>query len=167
MDITDFSFMQTGFNQLAGVDSLSHTEKATLLSTLTVYLEEAIQIAEGFVVYEGREEITDQDIILALKAQALDNQDIWDDPGTTDRIHEAFSEIYPNIANPNDLSDSETDSSDPTSTSEIKPSCLDDKAYQLIKTVSERWNIWDPQTPEQQILKTAINRTEQNFTASN
>lgn len=180
METTDFTFMQTGLTQLSNVDNVSHTEKATLLATLSVYLEEAIKIAEGIVIYEGRDQITDLDIILALKVQALDNQDIWDKPNTTTRIQDAFCEIYPSIANPTDVS-SEDDVSNSSNndiddncnvgTNELnsptnKPELLANKAYHRIKTVPERWKSWVPQTHEQRILKNSIDKTEANVVLS-
>ena len=67
MSNTDYSFMKTGFQNIQGIEKLSNSERATLLSTIVVYFEEAIKIAEGIVVYEDRIEITGKDIVLALK----------------------------------------------------------------------------------------------------
>ena len=46
MSNIDYSFMQTGFQNIEGIDQLSNTERATLLSTIVVYFEEAIKIVE-------------------------------------------------------------------------------------------------------------------------
>ena len=77
MDKIDYSFMETGFQNLQGIEQLSNNEKAQKLSMISLYYEEAIKIAESYVIYENRSTITANDIILALKVQALDRSAFW------------------------------------------------------------------------------------------
>lgn len=109
MENVDYSFMTTGFNNIKGVDQLDASEKATLLSTIVVYFEEAIKIAEGYVLYEGRKVITGEDIVLALKVQALDHNDVWDKEETKTRVREGYNEIYTDLLRPDTLQEGSDD----------------------------------------------------------
>lgn len=162
MSNIDYSFMQTGFQNLQGIEQLSHTEKATLLSTIVVYFEEAIKIAEGIVVYENRIEITAKDIVLALKVQALDHTDIWETEDTKNRVREGYQEIYQDLTTPGTLTESEEDEEDDNNEVEIEEikHKLDDTTYQLIKSAPERWNQWEPTDQINIVLKSAIDNTE-------
>ena len=170
MENIDFSFMQTGFNNIKGVDQLSREEKATLLSTVSVYFEEAMKIAVGYVKYELRNEVTAADIILAMKAQALDHSDIWEKPETSERLNEGYQEIYQELATParldvDDLSDDDDDEED-----DVEDGVEDDyykmmeDVYKLVKTAESRWVDWNPDNKLEKILKTSITNTERKLT---
>ena len=161
MSNTDYSFMKTGFQNIQGIEKLSNSERATLLSTIVVYFEEAIKIAEGIVVYEDRIEITGKDIVLALKVQALDHEDIWDKEETKIRVREGYTDIYNDLttqSNLNDDCDYDDDKCD--SNTQMKQPKLDKLTYELIKSADERWQHWNPTDQINTILKSAIDKTE-------
>ena len=165
MSNIDYSFMQTGFQNIEGIGQLSNTERATLLSTIVVYFEEAIKIAEGIVVYEDRKEITGKDIVLALKVQALDHEDIWDKEETKIRVRDGYTDIYNDLTTPSNQigqsSDSEDDNDDTLEINkETVPSKLDKLTYDLIKSADERWVQWNPTEQITTILKSAIDKTD-------
>lgn len=174
MSNVDYSFMTTGFQTLQGVEQLSQTEKAQLMSTIVVYFQEAIKIAEGVVLYELRKEITGEDIILALKVQALDHSGIWDQEETQQRVRDEFSGIYEELTTPNTLEAVEESEEEIEEESEIgeeeeeeeeiedrETRQLDSGTYQLIKSADERWKEWQPTDDLNMILKSAIDKTEE------
>ncbi len=162
--------MTTGFQTLQGVEQLSQTEKAQLMSTIVVYFQEAIKIAEGVVLYELRKEITGEDIILALKVQALDHSGIWDQEETQQRVRDEFSGIYEELTTRNTLEAVEESEEEIEEESEIGEEeeiedrdtrQLDSETYQLIKSADERWKEWQPTDDLNKILKSAIDKTEE------
>ena len=170
MSNVDYSFMTTGFQTLQGVEQLSQTEKAQLMSTIVVYFQEAIKIAEGVVLYELRKEITGEDIILALKVQALDHSGIWDQEETQQRVRDEFPGIYEELTTPNTLEAVEESEEEIEEESEIREEeeiedrdtrQLDSETYQLIKSADERWKEWQPTDDLNKILKSAIDKTEE------
>ncbi len=170
MSNVDYSFMTTGFQTLQGVEQLSQTEKAQLMSTIVVYFQEAIKIAEGVVLYELRKEITGEDIILALKVQALDHSGIWDQEETQQRVRDEFPGIYEELTTPNTLEAVEESEEEIEEESEIREEeeiedrdtrQLDSQTYQLIKSADERWKEWQPTDDLNKILKSAIDKTEE------
>ena len=171
MSNVDYSFMTTGFQTLQGVEQLSQTEKAQLMSTIVVYFQEAIKIAEGVVLYELRKEITGEDIILALKVQALDHSGIWDQEETQQRVRDEFPGIYEELTTPNTLEAVEESEEEIEEESEEgeedegegdrETRQLDSETYQLIKSADERWREWQPTDDLNKILKSAIDKTEE------
>ena len=164
MSNTDYSFMKTGFQSIQGIEKLSNSERATLLSTIVVYFEEAIKIAEGIVVYEDRIEITGKDIVLALKVQALDHEDIWDKEETKTRVREGYTDIYNDLTIQSNLDgnyeDDNCDDDNCDSNTLMKQPKLDKLTYELIKSADERWLHWNPTEQINTILKSAIDKTE-------
>ncbi len=168
MSNVDYSFMQTGFQTLQGVEQLSQTEKAQLMSTIVVYFGEAIKIAEGLVLYESRKEITGEDIILALKVQALDHSGIWDQEETKQRVRDEFPGIYEELTRPETLGSEEESEEEEEEESELdeeedgdgEDRRLDSETYELIKSAHERWKEWQPTDDLNKVLKSAIDKTE-------
>ena len=172
MPNVDYSFMQTGFNNIQGVEQLSNSEKATLLSTIVVYFEEAIKIAEGYVIYEAREEITAYDIVLALKVQALDHVDMWDKEETKQRVSEGYDDIYNDLTTPNVNGDDDDgsddhdnddggDDGDGDDDDDGGGNKLEEDTYNLIKSAHDRWSEWEPTDQINIILKSSIDKTEE------
>ena len=97
MNNTDYSFMKTGYTNEPS--KLSKIEQSQLLSVMTLFTENAIKISEKYVLYENRKEITDKDIILALKSQAMDYTDLWDTDDTKNKLSLLYKDIYNELSN--------------------------------------------------------------------
>lgn len=168
MENNDFSFMKTGFNQLIEPQGLSKTEEANILSILQVYIEEAMKIAEGFVQYEGRTQITSSDVVLSLKAQALDHSQVWETNETRERIQGAYKDILQEsnsdpVDSEGDSVDSEGDSVETPESVDTESVNMEEDAYQLMLTVDKRWENWCPTEFPYNMLKGAIDKTAQAF----
>ena len=175
MENVDYSFMQTGFNNLEGINKLSHSDKAVLISTIATYYEEAIKIAEGLVIYEKRKEITKDDIILALKVQALDRSGIWDKPEIKEKVQAGYREVYDELVTPKQVGyvddDDDDDDDDDAYDYDVdmvsdqdNVDKLEESTYLLIRSAHDRWNDWNPTDELNCILKSAIDKTESKMT---
>ena len=118
-----------------------------------------MKIAEGFVIYEGRNSISSRDIIIALKAQALDHSHVWDKDETQTRVQDAFNDILCDLEKP---ADELSESDDGQENVESRPK-LEEEAYQALLTTEERWESWEPSEFPYTVLKTAIDNTAQAF----
>ena len=162
MNKTDYSFMKTGANTLESNENLNQVEKSQLLSVMTVFMENALFIAERFVIFEKRQEITDKDIILALKSQALDHTEIWDTDETKNKLSKLYGEIYQEL-NEN-FEENEVESEDIEE--EIEKRTLTQMSiedYNKVKEIDSRWINWSPIDSESILIKKAIDNTESKF----
>lgn len=158
MEPPDYSFLKTGFTNIIEPNpGLTEDDQANILSIMQIYIEESFKIATGFVIYEGRKTITNQDIILALKAQAIDHSDVWDKPNTIEKVSNAYQKIS-TLHISNDL-DSEL-SEDIEEVEDTGLFKLEEQAYKEILTVDTRWRDWNPTEFPYNILKSAIDKTE-------
>ena len=187
MENSDYSFMKTGFESLQGLDQHSTPEKAQLLSMIRIYFEEALGIAESYVVYENRTIITANDIVLALKVQALDKNLFWDEPETATRLQTMYTEIYEDLSLPDNVDDGDEDVDvdgdgdddgddgdddgddegddddvdDAGATRELlENEKMEESTYLLIKSANNRWTNWNPTDELHILLKSAIDNTE-------
>ena len=185
MNNTDFSFMKTGFID-ENIYKISNKEKSEILSVLVIYMENAIKIAEKYVILNNRKLITNVDIILSLKSQALDNFEIWEKEETKKSLYDTYNKIF------NELEESHDDEEDDEDEDDIDKDDVDeddvdndeeDDVYDKIKgedidknnqdflnkinTIDDRWNKWEPTDQEHIILKSAIDKTENKFLNSN
>lgn len=165
---TDYSFMKTGMFDETTNASMTAEEKSQLLSILVLYMEKAIKIASIYIRFEGRTEMNDKDIILALKSQALDHNDVWEKEETRDELNNLYTRIMNDFSNQNDDVDEDDESQeeqDESQEDEDFEQTLEEKNsfYEKIQTVNERWKDWNPTDPELIILKNAINKTEKKF----
>ena len=179
MDSTDFSFMTTGLLDGDGNYQLSNQEKSQLLAVLVIYMENAIKLAEKYVKYENRPEITNRDIIIALKSQALDHNDIWNNPNTHTELDLLYQEIKTDLENQvQDNQDEDKDEEDNhdedyqdesiTSSKQEENDLTSEleermKIHEQFETAESRWLDWQPTDPELVVLKQAIDKTEKKF----
>lgn len=174
METSNYSFMKTGSNLVEPVENLNQVEKSQLLSVMTIFMENSLFIAEKFVLYENRIEITDEDIILALKSQALDHTEIWDTIEIKNKLTILYEEIYQEL-NENNLN-GETDNTRGDDEEKIinTGENVENKARKILKKMSEddykkikemtnRWSNWFPNDQESIMIKKAIDNTEEKF----
>lgn len=178
MSNQDFSFMKSGFDNLESKPKMNNIETSQVLAVMTIFMENAIKIAEKITISEDRVNIYDTDIIKALKSQALDNYDIWNQDEVKRDLVEISQSIYHDIVesqsreigdSDNELSDEECIEQededkeiDNEKILEIKQS-ITREFIEKIKTIDTRWNNWNPVETEYVILKNAIENTEKKF----
>ena len=178
MEKTNFKFMKSGFNNLQEKPELDNLETSQILAVMTVYIENAIKIAEKIAVYQKSQVITNKDIVLALKKQALDNYHIWDQDTTKQQLNEISQEIYFDLMesqnNPDKDSSCSDDDVDLDKQDNLQENDISQKIENIkteiteeflneLKTIESRWNSWTPIDNEQIILKNAINKTAKQF----
>ena len=111
---------------------LSESDKSCIIQLMEKYVQRAFDIARGFVQYRGEDSVTDKDLVLALKAQALDH---FYQSDTTDK------------------KDPPQDVSCYSSTEQ------EDRAYEEILQVDEKWCNWNPEKFPHTVIKMAIDKT--------
>ena len=176
MDSNNFSFMKSGFDNLESKPKIDNRQTSQVLAVMTIYMENAIKIAEKIAVYNNRDILTDKDIILSLKSQALDNYEIWNKDETKRDLMEISQHIYHDLVESQNIEDGDSD----TQLSDVDEDNLEDtnkidpkvetirgditpEFLEKLRTVEERWNCWNPLDTEYVILKNAINKTENKF----
>ena len=166
MDRVDYSFMKTG-NSIEGLEKLSKEDQTKLMSMISIYFMEAMKIAEGYVLYEHRKIVTSTDIVLALKAQALDHSDIWDTPEIKDKLQSEYNNICREVLNDDVDEDSDGEELVESDDGEIELDedtvnfyKLEKSVYESMLTVNDRWKSWNPTNDLEIILKNSINNTE-------
>ena len=162
--MSDFSFMKSGFDLDESSSALSPTDNAMLLSTLTVYLQEAMKIAEAFTLYKKEKNIKSEYLVKALKTQALVDSRFWEKDETKTRLHEEFQYFSQNpmLLNGGDENDSENNSeleSESESESDFIPLSLNDEEYKRIDEIDKVWSQWIPTDDLNIILKKGIENT--------
>lgn len=104
------------------------------MDELEGYFMEGLAIARGYATYEGRKEVRTSDITKGLRAYFLDKTGVWRTTSETSTVHVmawAKKQQY----------SSET---------------AEDRAYLAIQEAQRQWAEWEPETPQMQRLKTAI-----------
>ena len=67
MENNDFSFMKTGFDMLQSEHNISEQEMKEILANFAVVMDDAVKLAETYVMHANRNSITPEDIKLGLK----------------------------------------------------------------------------------------------------
>ena len=183
MENSNFTFMKSGLDNLESKPKMDNLETSQVLAVMTIFMENAVKIAEKITINENRKIISDKDIILSLKSQALDNYTIWNDDETKRDLIEISQNIYQDIVesqsheegdsdnmitdSDDDINDSNKEDNDDTNIENKKIETIKNSITQdfieKLKTVEERWTNWNPIESEYIILKNAISNTEKKF----
>jgi len=100
--------LKTGFNPLIE-NKVNQEFVATIMSMVTIFSEEAMVLASNYTLYNGRDEVTTNDLIKALKYRALDNNpEYWEKP----EIITKMRTIYNEYINENNDIDNQDDNQD-------------------------------------------------------
>ena len=168
--MSDYSFMKSGFELDESSSSLSPTDNAMLLSTLTVYLQEAMKIAEAFTLYKNENNIKSEYLIKSLKTQALVDTGFWEKDETKTRLHHEFKyfsehpiTLNDDKANVTDKDSDNTEDNDSESESESEldfiPPSITEEEYKRIDEIDTVWSQWNPTDDLNIILKKGIENT--------
>lgn len=153
--MSDYSFMRTGL--VGEVSTLSPTDKQTIAAVLCVFCENAMLDAGRAVTLHGRLEVTAEDLIAALKLQAVPSSGFMqrgDLHLRTRRHFEALGE--------DDGTDAEdgTDGTDGLDTDDGIP---DGELLDRLAAAEVEFDNWNPTDPMECCLRTAIVRTFDRF----
>lgn len=166
MDPNDIQ-MKTGFSMNTSDDEDEAKGRfiATTMGLMQVFSEEALKTAAHYVIGSGRTDVTDEDILKALKFQArMFFQRVDDLEG---RVEEATQEILESLdSEEEDESDEESDeeyesdSDDMEIDDDEKKECT--RIVYQVDSIVKSWDKYNPDDPILQFIKRAIDKTEVN-----
>ena len=173
--------LKTGFNPLIE-NNVNKEFIATIMSMVTIFSEEAMVLASNYTIYNGRDQVTTNDLIKALKYRALDNNpEYWEKPEIITKMRTIYNDYinedldYPDESDNENYSENESDSeneneSDSENENESDNEMEDYQYLDVSQTVLDKMNnideIWkqfEPTDNSELILKNAIENTEKKF----
>ena len=102
--------LKTGFNPLIE-NNVNKEFIATIMSMVTIFSEEAMVLASNYTIYNGRDQVTTNDLIKALKYRALDNNpEYWENPEIITKMRTIYNDYINEDLDYPDESDNENDS---------------------------------------------------------
>lgn len=153
MENNDFSFMKTGFNMLQSESNVSEQEMKEILANFAVIMDDAVKLAETYVIHANRNSITPEDIKLGLMFRNFYNQQFWSQPNALQKL-ENYKQIINNEEEENMEMEEESDDIEmeqPFSVSNCQcPTCKG------LNSMFNVWNTWEPPTVHQRIVKNVI-----------
>ena len=167
MDPKDIK-MKTGY----GLETDSDDENqqhfiATTMGLMQVFSEEALKTAAQYVIGKGRNNVTDDDVLKALKFQArMFFQRVEDLEG---RVEEAARELWQDESSDEEYSDSEEYDSEESESDDTDSSDMDldkDEEEQCKRIVPQvdaivtSWDKYEPTDPVLIFIKNAIDKTD-------
>jgi len=171
--------LKTGFNPLIE-NKVNQEFVATIMSMVTIFSEEAMVLASNYTLYNGRDEVTTNDLIKALKYRALDNNpEYWEKPEIITKMRTIYNEYINennDIDNQDDNQDDNHDEYDNQDDNQYDNQDYDEMEeddYQYLDVsqtvldkmndIEEKWNRFEPTENSELILKRAIENTERRF----
>lgn len=138
--MSDFSFMRSGFNNLAEPQENVLENIAAIIMT---YMENAMKSADVYVKHCGRNSITAEDVKRALMLEAFLNRQRTDMLEKCQEMKQTIQDIVNNnyIDSEEDEEDEEEDD-EPFSESQCN--CM---ICQCVNTIYTSWESFEPQTP--------------------
>ena len=91
MNPNELPNMKTGFDLTPNNNDISQEDVNSILSMVTIFIEEATKYSLIYTKHANRDEITKTDIILSLKSRALDSGNFWELPETKERVDEFYN----------------------------------------------------------------------------
>lgn len=149
--MSDYSFMQTGNNQNTDQKRLQETI-VDVASMVVVFTEDAIKLAELYVQHSNRTIIAKNDIAKALKVRSYCGDTFWNLPNVQERLQNAKEFIVNNLDEDDEELDTTNDFEQYTDSPCNCEICI------RMKQINQQWNLWNPQTPMDNILKNAIDK---------
>ena len=173
--MSDFSFMKTGFSNLVD-EGPSQDELLEIGSIVMAFAKSGLKNSEIYVKHAGRNGFTPEDIKIGLQLEVFEFMKREDTPkNIKDTLEwlkkdiEEYGEFEERLEDEDDttivdylLEDEEDfeelDISDEEEVMEFtKSECTCSKCVQM-NAVSQLWDRWEPDTPMNKILKSAINK---------
>ncbi|AET42640.1 hypothetical protein EXVG_00291 [Emiliania huxleyi virus 202] len=160
--------MKTGY----GLETDSDDENqqhfiATTMGLMQVFSEEALKTAAQYVIGKGRNNVTDDDVLKALKFQArMFFQRVEDLEG---RVEEAARELWQDESSDEESSDSGEYDNEESESDDSESSNMDickDEEEQFkrivpqVDAIVKSWDNYEPTDPVLIFIKNAINKTD-------
>jgi hypothetical protein len=124
-------------------------------ATLHVLLEKSVLVAAQYASDAGRDNLSSEDMVRGLKHQAFH---FLDAPDLNERIEQYMNR-----------DDSESDSESDSGSDSESDDCEDfsvatgSELAEEVNTCVEKWDSWEPETPQQEALKRAIDKAIERF----
>lgn len=140
--------MKTGFT-----NEPDHNEMLSITTLLTLFSEDAMNIASIYTLHSGRKVVSGKDTIMGLQARAIYAEKFWELPDVLERCQKIREELTKDeeeiLPDENGIIREE-----PWKKSECN--CI---VCQYINSVPEKWSKWEPKTIQDQYIKFSIDKT--------
>lgn len=155
---SDYSFLKSGFNNLVEPSTPDEETLLTVSSMVTAFMDNALREAGTYIEHAGRNGITKEDIILALKSETFkflnrsdvnDNVTKWREILEKERCNDDESDNEEDIDE-----DMKKEVDEPIN--EFKESTCPCQLCQEINNIESVWVNWIPQKPIEKVLKKVI-----------
>ncbi len=171
MDKSDFSFMKSGFNSVQANQEQDDMEKNTI-GTIVHFTENALKTAGYYTKHSGRKMITKEDIKRCFMLEVFL---FYNRQNLIENIEKIVKELY------DDSSDSEEETGEETGEEKEEEKGEEkgeekneiifeediEESFKLseckcalcvsLNNIKDKWAIWKPETPIQEILQKHIN----------
>ena len=155
----DYSFMKSGFNNLIEPNKPDPNLLLETTSMISAFAENAMKNAAIYVEHCNRNVVTEEDIRLFIKNEALV---FLNRPNIMESVEKWKKNILEDLSNGNLDEDDEIDSDDDFFVEEIKEedkfkySSCSCKYCEQVKLIESKWDVWVPNAPIEYALKKTI-----------
>ncbi len=148
----NYSFMRTGIQN----DQIQENKILDAAAIVSIFMEDAMKIAEMFTVHSGQNVISKDATIRALKIRAILGETFWQQPGMLQRLED----VKKFLTEKEDctMEEDEDVTLVETETAWVDPLCQC-TLCNTFKEVPLRWNSWQPSNQYDIIIRDAINKT--------
>lgn len=149
----DYSFMRTG--ESSPINQLNNDEIINAAAIVTIFMEDAMKIAEMFTKHCGQRVISKEITIRSLKIRATMGENFWQQPNIKERLEDAK-----NFIKNTDESTEEDDHLNVTNETVTwtEPVCQC-TLCNIFKNIPIKWNSWQPCNQYDFIIRDAIDKT--------
>lgn len=159
--MSDYSFMKTGYLNTSS-NGVTEDEKLNIISLVSLFGAKAIEHATDYIYHCGREGITKLDLVYGMRYEAFE---YMKNPNLYEEANKMKDEIIEQDDEDSDWEDIDDlilpdDKIQPFI--RINDSKINDENREFIDkmhTYYDQWDRWEPQTPLENILKRAIDRS--------
>jgi hypothetical protein len=135
---------------LQSESNVSEQEMKEILANFAVVMDDAVKLAETYVIHACRNSITPEDIKLGLKFRNFYNQQFWSQPNALQKL-ENYKQLINNEEEEMEEESDDIEMEQPFSVSNCQcPTCKG------LNSMFNVWNNWEPPTVHQRIVKNVI-----------
>jgi hypothetical protein len=167
MDKSDFSFMKSGFNSVQANQEQDDMEKNTI-GTIVHFTENALKTAGYYTKHSGRKMITKEDIKRCFMLEVFL---FYNRQNLIENIEKIVKELYDDSSDSEEETGEETGEEKEEEKGEEKNEIIFEEdieeSFKLseckcalcvsLNNIKNKWAIWKPETPIQEILQKHIN----------
>jgi hypothetical protein len=174
--------MNTGYSQNAEDEFIKKNTKDIMVS-LGVFVDDAARLAGMYCLHSNRIEVSEDDMIMALKVRSYNNDHFWNRADINERIHE-MKGIIDEEMDEDDIDEDDIDEDMEDCTKECMDENIEDN-YDTMKememeememeemeefsrnnctcalctemnNIDTKWNVWNPENPIEKSIKKTI-----------